>query len=114
MADAGDDLGPVGLDRLAGAATVAALAPGKVDDEVVGSELEPCRDPFDRDPECRAVRLAGGQESERCHLRVRRGSGDLARPSAGASGRRLVVSRGWAGIAAIVGCGLCRGRRWGR
>ena len=67
MADPGRDLRPVLLDRLAGAATVAALAPGEVHGDRVGGQGQPGRDPLDDDPERAAVRLPGGQEAEPSH-----------------------------------------------
>ena len=75
VADAGEDLGLVLFDRLAGAATVALLSPGKVDRERLGGQREAGRDALDRDAQGRPVRLAGGQETEGTHRqRVDRGS----------------------------------------
>ena len=53
MTDAGDDLGPVLLDRLAGAATVAPLASGEVDGDRLGGQGQPGRHALDDDPEAR-------------------------------------------------------------
>ncbi len=79
MADAAEDLGPVLLDRLAGAAAVAALAPGQVHGERVGGQAQPGRDALERDAEGRPVRLAGRQEAEPAHLQPGRdGAGRLA------------------------------------
>src|SRR5207249_3892995 len=69
--DARDDPGPVVLDRLPGASTVATLAPGEIDDEVVLGQGEAGRDAIEGDPERRAMRLACREESEWGHRRAR-------------------------------------------
>ena len=106
VADAGDDLGPVLLDRLARAAAVAALAAGEVDGELVGRQREPGRDALERDAERRAVRFAGGQEAESAHdvgPPISRGGAPAARraasvpaarrPSAAVVAGRLALGR---------------------
>ena len=71
VSDATQDLGPVLLDRLAGATAVALLAPDQVERDFVGRELQAGRNTLDRHPQGRAVRFAGGQEAE-CGHRSRR------------------------------------------
>ena len=95
MADPGEDLGPVLLDRLARAAAVAALAPGEVDRELVRGQGEAGRDALDRDAERLAVRFARGQEAERGPSPLRRLAGRAAEPSAGRGrgGRRRAAHR---------------------
>ena len=71
--DTRDDLGPVVLDRLAGAATVAALPAPEVDSDLVGRHREAGRQPLDDDREASAVRFAGRQEAEPAHDPARSG-----------------------------------------
>ena len=67
MPDPAEDLGAILLDRLARAAAVAPLPPGEVDREVVGRQRQAGRHALDRDAQRRAVRFAGGEESEGGH-----------------------------------------------
>ena len=67
VADAGADLGRVGLDLHPAAAAVAELAPGHVAVERLAVELEPGRHALDDRHEPRPVRLPRGGEAERRH-----------------------------------------------
>ena len=67
VADAGDDVGGVVLDRLAGAAPVAALAAGEVDRQLLGRQGEPGRHALDDHAERSAVRFAGRQPAQATH-----------------------------------------------
>ena len=80
--DAGQDLRPVLLDRLARAAPVPALAPREVDGDVVLGQREPGRHPLDDRAERGAVALAGGQEPEAVHGSRRRCRRAAVRPRA--------------------------------
>ncbi len=64
VADAGGDLGAVALDLHAPAAAVAELAARHVGVEVLGRQREARRQPLHEAGEARAVRLAGGDQSE--------------------------------------------------
>ena len=82
--DAAQDPRPVVLDGLARAATVAALATGEVDGEVVLGEREAGGHALDHGAQHRAVALAGRDEPEAVHVAA--GAGQ---PAAGsAAGRR--------------------------
>jgi hypothetical protein len=70
VADPRDDLGPVLLDLLAGAATVAALPAAQVEGDGLGGKGQPGREALDGHPEEGAVGLAGGQEAKGRHRRL--------------------------------------------
>ena len=67
VANAGADIGRVGLDPHAAAAAVAELAPGHVAVERLAVELEPGRHALDDRHEPGPVRLPRGGETERRH-----------------------------------------------
>ena len=87
VADAADDLGPVVLDRLAGAAAVAALAPGEVD-----RERRP-RSGRGR-PGTPSIVTPSDRPCDSPAVRKRRRPIELGRPSAARSGRRVGAGRG--------------------
>ena len=83
MPDAAQDPRPVVLDGLARAATVAALATGEVDGEVVLGEREAGGHAFDHGAQHRPVALAGRDEPEALHVAA--GAGQPAAGSAAGS-----------------------------
>ncbi len=64
MAHAAGDLGAVALDLHAPAAAVAELAARHVAVEVLGGQLQARGQPLDDARQARAVRLAGGYQTE--------------------------------------------------
>ena len=65
MADAGGDLGAVGLDLHAPAAAVPELAPREVAVDVLGTQLEAGGQALDDGDEAGTVGLARGYEAQR-------------------------------------------------
>ena len=65
VTDARRDLGGVALDLHAPAAAVAQLSPGHVLVEIARRDHEPCGQTLDDAGQARAVRLAGGYQTER-------------------------------------------------
>ena len=97
-ADAGEDVGPVGLDRHPAAAAVAALPAAQITGDAVEVDGKPGGDAFENDDERAAVRFASGEKSHHAELIVYEESAASRRPARAKSpanrGGRTLALRG--------------------